>query len=93
MVIIYFNAQRCKGCLICTNFLGWDLLGNIVISRIIIIRYGCIVFLGLRSSANKLEILKKIVIWIDRNGPTLKASLDEGVGGRRKSGGEYSRNC
>ena len=28
--------------------------------RIIIIRYGCIVFLRLRSSANKLEILKKI---------------------------------
>ena len=44
----------------CTIFLGWDLLGNIVISRIIIIRYGCIVFLRLRSSANKLEILKKI---------------------------------
>ena len=41
-------------------FFGWDLLGNIVIYRIIIIRYGCIVFLRLRSSANKLEILKKI---------------------------------
>ena len=80
MVIIYFNAQRCKGCLICTIFLGWDLLGNIVISRIIMIRYGCIVFLGLRSSANKLEILKKIVIWINRYGPTLMVCLDKGLG-------------
>ena len=78
MVIIYFNAQRCKGCLICTIFLGWDLLGNIVISRII--RYGCIVFLRLRSSANKLEILKKIVIWINRYGPTLMVCLDKGLG-------------
>ena len=69
-------------------FLSWDLLGNIFIYLIIIIRYGCIVFLRLRSSANKLEILKKIVIWIDRNGPTLMASLDEGVRGRRESGGE-----
>ena len=57
-------------------FLGWDLLGNIIIYLIIIIGYGCFVFLRLRSSANKLEILKKIVIWIDRNGPTLMVCLD-----------------
>ena len=44
------------------------------------IRYGCIVFLGLRSSANKLEILKKIVIWINRYGPTLMVCLDKGLG-------------